>query len=113
MLRCGLHSAPGCLRFTFYPAMPGNSTAAPAEKWEHQRPAMAALMGSAMADACFQGAATWVQRGLHDSVMQQFDWLGQGFCFLCARLKSLRASLLALLAGRASNAHSCMPPAVW
>ncbi|KAL4436583.1 hypothetical protein ABPG75_003722 [Micractinium tetrahymenae] len=58
VLRLGLHSAPGSLDFTFYPAMPGNSTAAPAEKWEHQRPAMAALMGSAAADACFQGAAS-------------------------------------------------------
>lgn len=58
VLRCSLHSAPGSLPFTFYPAMPGNSTAAPAEKWEHQRPAMAALMGPAAADSCFQGAAT-------------------------------------------------------
>lgn len=58
VLRCGLHSVPGSLPFTFYPAMPGNSTAAPAEKWEHQRPAMAALMGPAAADACFRGATT-------------------------------------------------------
>lgn len=55
--RCGLHSAPGPLPFTFYPAMPGNSTARPDEKWAGQRLAMAARMGAAAADARFAGAA--------------------------------------------------------
>ena len=57
VLRCGLHSAPGTLPFTFYPAMPGNSTAAPREKWEHQRASMVASMGAAAAERRFQGAA--------------------------------------------------------
>jgi hypothetical protein len=43
--------------FTFYPAMPGNSTSAPEEKWAVQRDAMAALMGQHAADMCFQGAS--------------------------------------------------------
>lgn len=55
--RCGLHSQPGRLPFTFYPAMPGNSTACPQEKWEVQRPAMAAAVGEDAADRRFQGAA--------------------------------------------------------
>jgi hypothetical protein len=37
--------------------MPGNSTARPAEKWVVQRRAMAATMGQAAADRCFQGAS--------------------------------------------------------
>lgn len=54
--RCGLHSQAGCLPFTLYPAMPGNSTAYPREKWEVQRPAMAAAVGQEAADRRFQGA---------------------------------------------------------
>ncbi len=57
MYRCGLHSQPGRLPFTFYPAMPGNSTACPQEKWEVQRPVMAAAVGEEAADRRFQGAA--------------------------------------------------------
>lgn len=56
--RYGLHSTPGTLPFTFYPAMPGNSTACPHEKWHWQRPLMAARMGPAATDACFAGAAS-------------------------------------------------------
>lgn len=54
--RRALHSAPGMLPLTFYPRMPGNSTARPGEKWGWQRPRMAARMGRGAADACFQGA---------------------------------------------------------
>ena len=57
VLQCGLHSRPGLLPLTYYPAMPGNSTARSAEKWAVQRPAMAAPMGQAAADHCFQGAS--------------------------------------------------------
>lgn len=58
--RCGLHSQPGTLSFTFYPAMPGNSTTLPGEKWDNQRPVMAASMGQALADRAFEGASRWV-----------------------------------------------------
>lgn len=57
VLNCGLHSRPGLLALTYYPTMPGNSTARPGEKWAAQRPAMAAAMGQAAADRCFQGAS--------------------------------------------------------
>lgn len=56
MHRCGLHAQPGHLPFTFYPAMPGNSTTRPQEKWEVQRRAMAAAVGREAADRRFQGA---------------------------------------------------------
>lgn len=56
ILRCGLHSRPGLLPLTYYPVMPGNSTARPGEKWAEQRPAMVAAMGQAAANRCFQGA---------------------------------------------------------
>lgn len=60
VIRCGLHSHPSpSLPFTYYPAMPGNSTFAAADKWEVQRPRMAALMGQAAADRCFQSASRW------------------------------------------------------
>jgi hypothetical protein len=58
--RCGLHSQPGTLSFTFYPAMPGNSTTLPREKWDNQRPVMAASMGQTLADRAFEGASRWV-----------------------------------------------------
>lgn len=50
---CALASHPGPLRLTFYPAMPGNSTARPAEKWAAQRRHMA----PGAAERAFQGAA--------------------------------------------------------
>lgn len=55
--RCGLHALPGHLPFTFYPAMPGNSTIRPQEKWEVQRRAMAAAVGRKAADRRFHGAS--------------------------------------------------------
>lgn len=47
-----LHSHPGPLTLTYYPAMPGNSTAKPGEKWVHQRQHMAP--GAAV--SAFEGA---------------------------------------------------------
>eukprot|EP00887_Chlorella_sp_A99_P007448 scaffold2.g7448.t1 len=56
---CGLHAEEGSLPFTFYPRMPGNTTAKPTEKWEHQLPAMAAgLADAASAEAWFAGVRT-------------------------------------------------------
>jgi len=49
VVAAGLAAAPGAAEFLFYPAMPGNSTARPAEKWALQargRAACAALPAS-------------------------------------------------------------------
>ncbi|GAB4815972.1 hypothetical protein N2152v2_003018 [Parachlorella kessleri] len=47
-----LYSYCNSLPITYYPSMPGNSTAKPAEKWAHQRPHMT----PAAATGAFQGA---------------------------------------------------------
>lgn len=78
--RCGLHSQAGCLPFTLYPTMPGNSTAYPREKWEVQRPAMAAAVGQEAADRRFQGATRCGMGGpvLHmDGSCTRLGWKAQ------------------------------------
>ena len=52
VVRAGLGATAGTRRFTFFPHMPGNSTAHPREKWVLQGPAMRA------GASAFEGAAT-------------------------------------------------------
>lgn len=88
--RCGLHSQPGCLPFTFYPAMPGNSTACPDEKWQVQRPAMAAAVGQEAADRRFEGAVRCGgRRGMWQSQPQRM------WPFLLASLQAFQLSTAA------------------
>lgn len=72
-----LHFRPGLLRLTYYPKMPGNSTAKPEEKWLHQRRAMteeAAVHAFCSAEP-FDCAATTLAAFVEQQGLERIDLL--------------------------------------
>lgn len=95
IVSAALHSHPGLLRLTYYPKMPGNSTAKPEEKWLHQRRAMTeeAAVHAFRSAKPFDCAATTLAAFVEEQGLERIDLLKVRVPFvfgviLCAHAKN-------------------------